>query len=198
MKESTKAIRKLDASLPWRTSLESSANSIDELEEQMNVALLVLTDKQRKFVILLASGATQREAYKEAGYSQRAGQQTQDEMASTTTRLPQVKEGIRLAKMWHMLKYGIESVWKRQQLVNLYAMCTTPGEDTWNPNAANKSMQLLMQMDGDIVPHNHANPNGNGSTTIHISTGVPARDPAQLSVNGLVLRDDGMITHVEE
>ena len=191
-----KELNKVDASLPWRSSLEQSAHDLDDVQANAQAALVVLTDKQRKFVILVVSGSNQRDAYKEAGYSCK-NDSIVDINASQLVSTPKVMTAMSAARLWHSLKYGISALWKRQQLVNQYTLCTTPGTAEWNPNAANKSMQLLMQMDGDIVPHNHASPNGNGSTTIHISTGVPARDPAQLSVNGLVLRDDGMITHVD-
>lgn len=175
MKESTKALKRIDASLPWRSSLEESANSLDELERDMNCALLVLTVKQRKFVILVISGEPRRKAYVDAGYKPNKNMNVVDVTCSQILAKTKVVEAVRLTQMWHSLKYGINAMWKRQQLISLYQLCTTPNSDTWNPNAANKSMQLLMQMDGDIVHDGGGHAGSNSTMNITINTGLPER-----------------------
>ena len=144
--------------------------------------------------MLVVSGTIQAEAYVEAGYKTSKIKDIRVCVHRILTK-PNVIEAMRLCKLWHQLKYGISALWKRQQLVNLYGLCTTPGSDTWNPNAANKSMALLMQMDGDIIQAE-----GRGKTqqaNIIINTGAPERIDANSQVNGLIVRQDGLIVRAE-
>lgn len=170
--EVKKQIAKVDSNLPWRSSLEQSQKSIGELEEEMQAAIVVLTDKQRKFVFLILEGNTQRKAYESAGYVLHKTIAVRDTNASELIRKPKVAHALQLARVYHQLKYGISAMWKRQQLVNVYDKCVTEGE-TWNPTGANKAIQLLMQMDGDIVQGSLASGSSNSGTTIVINTGVP-------------------------
>jgi len=143
-------------------------DEIEELDVQIEQALAVLNNRQKKFVLTLGEGnETQTGAAIKAGYSENRARQTGNRLVTKG----HITRAISLLSKKHQLDHGIAASEKRRRLLEIADTARQPGDD-YQPSAAVSSLRLLAELDGDI-----RSTGGSGSNvTINVITGVTTDD----------------------
>lgn len=137
-------------------NLTSVANTdLSLLDEQIDSAMEVLTEKQRKFVLNLAKSGNQAQAVLEAGYSPNCYRV----QACENLTKPNVFRALKLIRYREQLRSGIDIAYKRAKLIEILnrALQITPVLDKdgkeigcfqYDAQTAVKAIDMLNRMDG--------------------------------------------------
>jgi len=131
-------------------------DEIEQLDQEIEQALSVLNNRQRKFSLVLAEGnESQSEAAIKAGY-------TQNRAESTGCRLMtngKVSNAVALLRRKYQLEHGISAAWKREKLEEIVTNSLAKGTPEYNVHGANQAIRTLCEMDGNYkaleVKHQH-------------------------------------------
>lgn len=119
------------------------AQSLQELEREIEERLIELTPKQRRFVEIYGIGdTTQADAAIAAGYGERVATKNATRVFKAT------KPIIELIRHKTALEQGQPLSGHRAKLMSLFDLCASPGSDTWEPRTAHSISRTLLEIDG--------------------------------------------------
>lgn len=181
-KESDDGVPIIDQSTVKSTgaSLGKLNNDVDDeirqIEEAVRTGLHRLTLKQRKFVEFWSTGDySRKDAAMKAGYTEGSAHVMAYKLL---VKHPIISQITPLLQRLDQLKHGVPTHYKRKRLLELIDLTSTPGEN-FNPSAANSSIRLLAELDGDIKTAN----GGPGNIILKINTGI-SREPVTPAIEG--------------
>ena len=119
------------------------AQSLAEIEREIEERLIGLTPKQRRFVEIYGIGdSTQADAAIAAGYSPTVARQNATRVYKAT------KPIIELIRHKTALERGQPLSGHRAKLMSLFDLCADPDSETWEPRTAHSISRTLLEIDG--------------------------------------------------
>ena len=154
-------------------------DEVRQIEDAVRAGLNRLTLKQRKFTEAWATGNySRKDAALKAGYTVGSAHVMAYKLLNNHPVISQITP---LMQRLNQLTHGIPVQYKRKELLKMFKVTSQPGEN-FNPAAANTTMRLLAEMDGDVKNAQQ----GGSNIVLKINTGI-SREPVSSVIEGEVV-----------
>lgn len=151
------------ANLDWNDPIREE---IDKLDQEINLALTKLTNKQKLAVKAMAAGESQTKALVMAGYSKL----TAHKQGKAVMGKDGVQYALKLLQRRYTLASGWTPEWKRRQMEDALYRAKLEENHARSATAQDKVLRTMLEYDGDIKQGSESA----GNVQIVINTGLDA------------------------